>query len=302
MNVLVIGYGSIGKRHESILRLLGCFTEVVSRHKKNNGIFHENIHEALRNGNYDYLIIANETKDHEETLNYLVNQQNKKILVEKPIFSHLPQRELYFPNLYVGYNLRFHPVIQALHHQLLNEPVISVQAYVGQYLPSWRPGSDYTKSYSASVDKGGGVLRDLSHELDYLQFLFGEWNELTASGGKFSDLKIESDDHFSVLYRTSKVPLISVQVNYLDFITQRFVIVNTDKHTYKADLVNNTLKKNEQIQKFYVNRDDTYRAQHVAVLNGEREFLCTYEEGLRVVKMIEACEKASKEKVWLYNE
>ncbi|WP_342566952.1 Gfo/Idh/MocA family oxidoreductase [Psychrobacillus sp. FSL K6-4046] len=300
---LVIGYGSIGQRHTRLLNELGHSVAVVSRREVEYSSSYYDIREALLVEQPNYIVIANETSKHESTINEIRSLgYNQKILVEKPLFPKVINSDLDFAELYIGYNLRFHPLVQKLFNELKNSNIVSVLCYVGQYLPSWRPGTDYTKSYSASASMGGGVLRDLSHELDYLNFLFGEWKEIAAFGGKFSRLKIDSDDHFSLIYHTELVPHVTLQMNYLDNIIQRILIINTDKITYKADFIKNTLQINEEIIQFNVGKDNTYKQQHVAILNGENEFLCSYESGLSIVKMIEQAEKASKEKVWVSNE
>jgi len=300
---VVVGYGSIGQRHARILNELGHQVAVVSRRKVNYPHLYSDIKKALLNEQPNYIVVANETSEHEDILNQLKNLgYNDKILVEKPLYSSRNSNQLNFSSLFVGYNLRFHPLLQTLVKKIRKSQIISVQCYVGQYLPTWRPGTDYAESYSASKSKGGGVLSDLSHELDYLQFLFGKWDEMASSGGKFSDLNIESDDHFTFIYKTKNVPIVTLQMNYLDHLGQRMLIINTNTETYKADFNNNTLQINGEILQFEVGRDDTYRNQHLAVLNGENEFLCTYEEGLNIVKMIEMAELASLEKVWVSNE
>lgn len=300
---LVIGYGSIGKRHTRILRELGHRVVVVSRRIIDYPYIYSNIKDALIREQPDYVVIANETSRHEETLSELNNLDfDKKILVEKPLYSTQGTQKLNSKSLFVGYNLRFHPIVQELSKKITNSNIISVQCYVGQYLPSWRPGTDYSKSYSASMSSGGGVLRDLSHELDYLQFLFGDWTEMAAIGGKFSHLEIDSDDHFSFIYKSKQVPLLTLHMNYLDHLTQRFLIINTNETTYKADFMNNTLQINGEVQQFQVDRDYTYREQHRAILSDKTEFLCTFNEGLKVVNMVEFAKKASAEKVWVINE
>ncbi|MFC5604722.1 Gfo/Idh/MocA family protein [Sporosarcina koreensis] len=300
--IVVIGYGSIGQRHTKILNELGHHVVIVSRKKVDYPFYYSNIKEALVE-QPDYIVIANETSKHKNSLNELKNLgYNKKILVEKPLFPFAINCNLDFSSLYVGYNLRFHPIVQTLYRKIRNSTIISVQCYVGQYLPSWRPGTNYIESYSASSSKGGGVIRDLSHELDYLQFLFGEWNKMTALGGKFSQLEIDSDDHYTFIFETKRVPIVTLQMNYIDHLIQRELIINTDEVTYKADFIQNSLQINDELIQFNVGRDETYKKQHQAVLNGENEFLCSYEKGLDIVKMIEMAEKASKEKVWVSNE
>ena len=47
--------------------------------------------------------------------------------------------------------------------------IYSIRCDVGQYLPNWRADKNYSKSVSAKKDLGGGVLLELSHELELYQ-------------------------------------------------------------------------------------------------------------------------------------
>lgn len=300
---VIVGYGSIGQRHTRLLENLGILTVVVSRRSISDKKSYLTIEEAITREKPDYIVVANETYLHEETLTKLQDiGYDKKILVEKPLFSTQSEKKFEFSSLYVGYNLRFHPIIQKLYELLKDEKVISVNAYVGQYLPTWRPNTDYSKGYSSDVTKGGGVIRDLSHELDYLHFLFGKWSEMTANGGQISDLSIQSDDYYSILYKTATSIHVSIEMNYLDRIIQRELTIQTNEHTYKADLIKQTLQIDDKIIQVKVERDDTYLKQHNALLNDQTEMLCDLQGGLDIVQMIKIAEKCSKEKVWMKNE
>ena len=201
MNCLIIGYGSIGARHANILKEMWHSVHVVSKRDVKDFPCYKSIKEAVQNRDFDYVVISNETYNHYNSfieLNEL--GYSGKLLIEKPVFLEpRPTPQSDFENVFVAYNLRFHPVIQKLHEFLNGKEIYSIQVYVGQYLPDWRPGTDYTRSYSASKAQGGGVLRDLSHELDYINWIAGGWKRVAAIGGKFSDLQIDSDDVFVLL-------------------------------------------------------------------------------------------------------
>ena len=178
MKTLVIGYGSIGSRHYRLLSELGCDVRVLSKHNLGMKNCFFDLSQAL-SWEPEYIIIANETAKHYQTLQSLFNNQYKNgiILVEKPLFNQLevlPKVQL--SHVFVAYNLRFHPILQEIKKAIQTEKIISAQIYVGQYLPEWRPDKDYRKSYSAEKALGGGVLRDLSHELDYMNWFFGEFS------------------------------------------------------------------------------------------------------------------------------
>jgi predicted dehydrogenase len=301
MRALVIGYGSIGARHARLLSELGCATAVLSRRQVDFPNIYSDLASALAGHQPDYVVVANPTNLHYDTLRELaVAGFAGRVLVEKPLFDRrLPIPVAGFRSVSVAYNLRFHPVIQRLRDLVARENVLSVQAYVGQYLPDWRPGTDYRRSYSASAGQGGGVLRDLSHELDYLGWLFGNWLAMTALGGRVSSLEIDSDDLYVLLMQTSRCPVVSVQVSYLDRVARRRIVVNTEHHTLEADLVGGTVSVDGELETFTVDRDFTYRQMHSAILREDAAILCSIEEGAATLKLIEAVEQANQRKEWV---
>ena len=227
----------------------------------------------------------------------------------RPVIQNYPHSNLFhksfkipknkFKNIFVAYQFRFHPVIQKLHAILKDEKVLSVQSYVGQYLPSWRPQKDYRKTYSAIAAEGGGVLRDLSHELDYLSWIFGSWDRLTALGGHHSHLEISSDDVYAIMLVTRRCPVVTVQLNYLDRVTRRTILINTDHYSVEADLVSGTITINKEVEKIEVGYDQTYGAMHEAALKGDHTFLCSLKEGMEVMGIIQAAEQSVKQKGWI---
>lgn len=302
MRALVVGYGSIGARHTRLLRALGCTVAVVSRRPIDHAPHYPTLAEALAREQPGYVVIANRTSEHAATLSELLaGGFDGPVLVEKPLFDAPTDisaaRSM---NVFVAYNLRFHPVIQAVRDFLRNENPVSAHAYAGQYLPLWRPGTDYRDSYSARRQQGGGVLRDLSHELDYLLWLLGNWRGATAAGGHFSSLEIDSDDVFAVMMNTERCPVVTANMNYLDRTGQRRLVINTDKHTLRADLVAGSLDIDGNVRHFETSRDQPYLLQHKAVLENHIADLCTAEEGLEIVRLIDAVERSAG-RAWVSN-
>ena len=302
MNVTVIGYGSIGARHARILKEMGENVSVVSRHTDEWKKSYSDLESAVEIEQPQYIVVANKTQEHYETLVQLVEIGfYGKVLVEKPLFHRATSLFAHqFSQFCVAYNLRFHPVLQRIKQEIRDEKVLSVQVYAGQYLPDWRPERDYRKSYSISRHEGGGVLRDLSHELDYLVWLFGESKSVVALGGHYSDLEIETEDIVSILFSTKRCPSISLQLNYLDKIGQRKLIINTAHHTFTADLVVGSLMKDSEILVLgEIAKDHTYTQQHLSILRGKAENLCTAEEGFQTLQMIDAIESSIDTQQWV---
>lgn len=299
LSAVVIGYGSIGERHARVLRQLVGRVAIVSRRPLNQPNTYSDAATALREERPGYVVVAAETAAHRHCVAELAALGfDGRVLVEKPLFGEPgappPHR---FRSLHVGFNLRFHPLLKRLKALFQAGPVASIDIYVGQYLPEWRPGRDYRTSSSAAA--GGGALRDLSHELDYVTWLFGTWRRMTAIGGKFGDLEIESDDAFGLLLEAERCPLVSIQLNYLDRLGGRRIVVNRGDLTAHADLVAGVLDTGGARETFAVDRDSTYLAMHRAVLAGGDPDLCDAEAGAAIDGMVEAAERAAAAGVWI---
>ena len=235
--ILIVGIGSIGKRHLRVARkLLPQAKIAVLRHKvelavpEGADVVFTDIAEAL-----DFAptlaVIANPATLHISTAMQLADI-GVHLLIEKPVSvtcegvkDLIELCKAKNKVLAIGYNLRFLLSIQKF-KSMLDSQVIgsvwSVRSEVGQYLPYWRPDSDYRNSVSAQSTLGGGALLELSHEIDYLRWIFGdvEWVEAVIS--KQSDLDIDVEDTAHLLLGFDAVvterPLIA-SIN-IDFIRQ----------------------------------------------------------------------------------
>jgi len=195
---------------------------------------------------------------------------------------------------FVGYNMRFHPIIQRIKKELSGSSIISAHVYSGQYLPEWRQERDYRHSYSAQRKKGGGVLRDLSHELDYINWIFDGWNNVKAMGGQVSHLNIRSDDVYGILISTARCPVASIQLSYVDRSFSRTIRVNTYSKTLFADVMEGKIFIDGVLEEKYdVDINSTYEMEHKALLDKKESLLrrmCTFEEGLEVMELISEVE------------
>lgn len=288
---LVIGYGSIGRRHAAVLQRLGYGVTVVSKHEPEAA--YADVDTVDDWEFYDYIVIASETGLHASQMQIVDHQAPQaRVLVEKPLLVSCEQ--FFQPRnnaIYVGYNLRFHPVIQALGHVLRGQTLLTLTVQAGQYLPNWRPDTDYRQSYSASVHRGGGVLLDLSHEIDYVLWLVGSLSIKAALCEQVSDLAIESEDVCSFVGKAQDGAVVTVTLDYLSRQPIRRITAVTVTETIVADLIAGTLAQNgvyyEQIPKGPVERDYTYTQMHQDVLMNPQPQACTFAEGMRVNQTID---------------
>lgn len=230
---LVVSLGSIGKRHARNLRTMFPRGEIAALRLTDKGSGGQSEHCDMELHGLDEVqkfaphaaIVASPASTHFEVASALISM-GVPTLIEKPLTCSLNDaRQLVCQSaeanvpLMVGYNLRFLPAFEKI-RKLLSEnalgEIISVQAEVGQYLPSWRPDQDYRLGVSANRALGGGALLELSHEIDYLYWLFGMPDTIYAVAGKYSDLEIDVEDLVEIVM-TYDNPRRIVTV-HLDFI------------------------------------------------------------------------------------
>jgi len=299
LKVLIIGFGSIGKRHFEILSEFENVEtiDLVTRQDLENIQTYKKLEDITDLSFYDYFIISSETLKHYEQLKYICSQvQKKTILVEKPLYDKNYEAFSCDNNIYVAYNLRFHPVLVTLHKLLKDRKIYFSNIICGQYLPTWRPTQDYRESYSADISQGGGVLRDLSHELDYISWLFGDLIHVNAINTKVSDLEINSDDMCTAIAVTQEKVVVNFSIDYISKKTMRRLVIHTENGTIEADLINNSIveyDKESNATRHEVKQSDrnyTYTKMHESILSNNTSQVCTMSEGLKIMNIIQNIE------------
>ena len=151
----------------------------------------------------------------------------------------------------------------------------------------------YSDSYSAHKSRGGGVELDLSHEFDYIYWIFGKFKIDKKINRKISSLKISSNDHLTVLGTIGKKALLNITLNYYSKISYRKIIMDFNHKTIHLDLVKNELmiksldtKKNISKKIINFNRNDMYKKQHMSILDKKFDNLCTMQEALNYLNII----------------
>jgi predicted dehydrogenase len=196
MKILIAGMGSIGRRHFRNLLALGERDILLYRTHRatlpDDDLAGFPVETDLRSAlahKPDAVIVTNPTALHLD-IAIPAAQCGCHLLLEKPI-SHSMARVDELVNaveqndvkVLVGFQFRFHPGLRQV-KKLLDEGTIgtplSARAHWGEYLPNWHPWEDYRLGYAARPDLGGGVVLTLSHPLDYLRWLLGEVESISA--------------------------------------------------------------------------------------------------------------------------
>ena len=261
--LLVVGLGSIGRRHARIVREMFPDVEIVAlRHRKHTEPVPLSIsrcvlrlEEALE-FNPQAAVITNPASHHLDVA-FPLAEAGVHLLIEKPIsHSSMGVSELITlckargVTLMTGYNLRHLPSLERFWPMLqegLVGRVMSVRSEVGQFLPSWRPDKDYRQTVSAQAALGGGVLFELSHEIDYLRWLFGEVDWVSATTSRQSRLEIDVEDtaHLIIGFasKPDTVPIIAaLNMDFVRHDTVRTCSVIGEKGTLRWNAINGTVR------------------------------------------------------------
>ena len=229
--IAVMGFGSSGQRFATLvsLRLPEAELLVYSSQRLAGESFHStsNLSE-VRKFEPTIGIICGVASDRLAMVKALPKEM-RGVLIEKPLAVNYEEGIHVTKELaqrggitQVGYNLRFSASLREFKRKvdsLSLGRVLSVRAETGQYLPDWRNGRDYRATASARGESGGGVLRELSHEIDYLRWIFGDIDWVSAWCGKQSDLEIDVEDtaHLTMGFSPeAALPMLVGQLN-LDF-------------------------------------------------------------------------------------
>lgn len=257
MNILIVGLGSIAKKHIDALHSLKIYGKIYALRSNPNAQYEEGIENLYNlenvNVSFDFAIISNPTHLHYEFIEKLSNN-DIPLFIEKPAVHTLESVEKIVDIIekkqlvtYVACNLRFHPCIEFLKNKIHNQNLIinEVNVYCGSYLPNWRPGKDFRQIYSANAAMGGGVHLDLFHELDYVIWLFGMPFKSSSTLRNVSSLKIDAVDYANYILQYDNFTT-NIVLNYYRKKPKRTIELVLNGGTLKVDLINNCVKDDNE--------------------------------------------------------
>lgn len=246
----------------------------------------------------------------------MLAQEGIDLFIEKPISSNLAGVDnlLHIGKtqkivIMVGYNFRFHRPLQLI-KQKLNEGAIGnllgIRAEVGQYLPEWRPDMDYRQSVSARKELGGGAVLELTHELDYVKWFFGEIESVSAQVDQLSDLEIDVEDTADIILKFSNKAIGSLHLDMVQRIPTRYCHIIGSEGTLNwdgiTDLVTLFSIKNNTWSVLYpaekIDRNEMYltEIQHFfKCINSREEPVINGYDGKRVLELALATLQSSRE-------
>ena len=317
MKIGIVGLGSIGRKHASIVHELGGSVYALRSNKGSlkrltgDLKFVQQITELrkFKESGLDAVIISTPTSIHISNLTDIADL-DVPVLVEKPIASELSDLSVLSKQqqgrIRVAFCLRFHPITLKVKEVISSFKlgrVLKANLVVGQHLPTWHPYTDYRTEYFSKKSLGGGALRTLSHELDLAYHWFGDYEATFAFADKLSDLEIDVDDNVFILNRHKEGVTTNITIDFLAPKVRRYGYVLFEHGELHYDMIASTLTINhyhgvpDEIIELEPN--DMYKTQMIdffKLIESEESKLATYRDSVHIMKLISAVEKSTIEK------
>ncbi len=320
--ILVVGCGSIGRRHARNLKSLGVLRlgfcdnnpEALKRCREElSGEAFSDYAEALQKFTPEIVLICTPPVYHvEQALAAL--QARAHVFIEKPLSHESSGIEALISEarrrdrvVQIGYNMRFHPGLQILKDLVDSGKlgrVLWLNVEAGQYLPDWRPWQHYRESYSARQELGGGIILDGSHELDYICWLLGRPTEVTCRAEHLSSLDVDVEDSAWIYLSFPERRRAEL---HLDFVQRAYartckVVGETGTALWDFNVQEVRWFSGEQPGwnsiPFVFEANDMYVAEIVHFLDSLGSGtgpMVDLEQGRDVIKVVEAAKKSSQE-------
>lgn len=262
MRILLIGYGSIGKRHATNILNMNIgeifvvepFEDGASKAADQFGIQNvfKCIDEALIKHSYHIAFILSPTYLHAEQVSKLLPYVNG-LFIEKPLVASRQeiaalndQAEQHKTSItMVGCNMRFYPSIKYIQENLSRGKIGKLlygRFRYGQYLPSCRPGIDYRSTYCVSRLQGGGIVLDDIHEIDLAYYFFGSMKSFSVIGGHISKLEMDCEDCMFLTMRADSGAIVQITSDYLIPCYRREIEIVGEKGAFRWDEDDNVVR------------------------------------------------------------
>ena len=240
MKALVVGFGSIGKRHaRNLVDILGeevsvfdiaslDFSSINRELASKINVIHD--YQALKKSHFDVAIICTPNSTHLKYMEEL-GDKGTHLLIEKPISSSLDGVRDVLERIgskgiinMVACNLRFHPAAVTI-KKIMNGgdmgKLYFVHSEYGNYLPYQRTGVDYKKVYAAD-NREGGIILDAIHEINLLRWFVDEVIECDCWGYYTGSLDIAGYDLAFAILKFSSGVVTEMRVDCLQKSRRRF--------------------------------------------------------------------------------
>ncbi len=323
IRLLIVGTGSIGKRHIKNAISLGISPHniyaVDTQKKRLNEVkklglikLFKNFDHALKE-EFDAAIICSPTSLH-ISQSIKLAKKKKHILIEKPLDASLKNSKKLLKltkknklTIMIAYIFRFSSAIKLIKKEILKKSIGKILYFRGEfseYLPDWHPYEDYRSFYMANKKQGGGSILDQCHIMDLAHFLIGDFLSVKAINCKVSSLQINADDISEMIIKHKNGVISSIHTDIFGRSHKKMLEIKGEKGNISWDFYNNEVKiynsktrKIKLFKKFSKNFNDFYineLSHFITCCAKKKRPDITLKDGIHTMKLILAAEKSEK--------
>jgi predicted dehydrogenase len=323
-DILIAGAGSVGRRHARNLHSLGAQVSFFDPRSDRLAQAKEELPEAM--GLFDQLetanaqgrpfsgaVIASPPRFHvDQAIAFL--ERGVPVLLEKPVSPDLDAalrleaavKRATVP-LLLGYTYRWWPPLLELHRRLAGNamgPVRHVRFMMSAHLADWHPWERYQDFFMASRELGGGALLDESHFIDLMLWLFGMPQAIQGRVERLSSLDIDTDDNVDLLAVYPNNLRVSIHLDLYGRPHEKMITVVGEAGTLQCRFDPNEVRFSSeaagdwQVTPFACERNDMFlgvASEFLELLAGRGAPSCTIEDGVQVLRCVEALRQATEE-------
>ena len=319
-HILVLGAGSVGRRHLRNLDALGCAVSAMDpREDRLNEAAsevplvgrHSSDSEALAAG-CDGVVVASPPRFHVDQCIRAIDA-GVPVLLEKPVSPTLADAQRLADamrtrpdaRLLLGYTYRWWEPLRRFRDHLAAGKVgrpLHARFVMSAHLADWHPWERYQDFFMASAELGGGALLDESHFIDLMCWFFGVPEKVVARVEHTSELKIDTDDNVDMIAVYPDGLRVTMHLDLYGRPHEKYIVVEGDSRSLKWSFDPNSVAYSDRIEgdweeeTWQLERNDMFvevAREFVGMVRECGEPSCTLEDGLDVLAVVEAARVSS---------
>ena len=300
-SIVIFGSGSIGKRHYEVSKNIeNCEVYISSKSALRNIQLRELGYKIFNfDKKCDLGIIASEAskhlKDFKNNFKYA-----EKWIIEKPLFSIYSNEIeevkdiLSYKNIFIGYNKRFELGIDELKKYISNQKIVNAHFKCFSNLENWRNES-ISRSISLDFYKGGGVINELSHEIDLANYLLGSIRSIKGKKRKrkYHDSMVEDTAFLKLFHKNGMETKVDISFGCSKEIRKSILFLDKKKVTYNhiSGILECKLRDSNKLlfhKSLREKRNKSFERQIKSILFDNYSYAvpCSLIDGLSYVKML----------------
>ena len=326
MKFIVVGLGSIGKRHlKNLIHLKVPKENIIGVDTRDDRLdevralgvdtLFKSHTDALNQFDIDAAILCSPTNLHiSQGIDFA--KKGTHLMIEKPLSSDLNDIEIFKDEVsknnvqvLMAYIFRFSPLTIKIKEIIESNKIGKILSFRGEfseYLPDWHKYEDYRSFYMAKKSQGGGSILDQSHIFDLAHYLFGNFKDVFAFNSKISSLEIDADDIAELIVTMESGVIGSLHTDIFGRKHKKYMEIKGEGGNLLWDFYSNSISlydSNNSIDKVYDNFESDFNKIYInemkhfiACCNRNEEPIASLNDGIDTMKLILSAEKSHNSK------